>query len=189
MTRQRLLALLGGLAGGTTAAAAIVVGILAGGPLGVIEVDCVPGSECVLTARPALAQCPALITNGGDAPTCDPVDSSSTACRLLYTLAQNGALEAWHTTPLLADGGVGLGGCVVSGLLTREQADAWREVLTGTAAADGTPLADITDAPAILGGGTLPGEHPPTVAHGWAGGSLPEQRTEVFDLGLKDAGP
>jgi hypothetical protein len=172
MNRNRLAALLLALAGSTAGGVALVNSVLsAGAPL---KVQCYPdGGDCLMVALPTPEQCPVLLEGGGDRPgEVTPIDDRDEhkAARILTALMEHQAIVSWHTDAVPE-------GCRVAIFLRRDQADAWRQVLTGKDelgnGLDGEDvLIDINvgnpvNIPIVLGG------QPPM-----------ENRTEVYDLAV-----
>lgn len=172
MNRTRLAAILTALAGSVAGGVAIVQGVLTPGASLIVE--CAPEGDCVMAARPSPEQCPVLLEGGGDRPgEVSGLDGDGAkAARIVLDLLASEAISGAHT--LAADGG-----CIVAIQLTREQAIAWREVLTGAPGDDGT----IGEAVAVL----TP-TNPAGLAVQWGGGPAPEERTQAFDLAAVDAG-
>lgn len=126
-----------------------------------------------MVAFPTVEQCPVLLEGGGDRPgESTPIDGRDEhkAARILTTLMEHGAIVSWHTDAV-ADG------CRVAIFLRRDQADAWRQLLTGKDelgnGLDGEDVlidinvGDPVNVPIALGG------QPPV-----------ENRTEVYDLAV-----
>lgn len=172
MNRTQLAALLVALAGSAVGGVALVQGVLTPGASLIVE--CAPDADCVMVAEPLASQCVTLLEGGGDRPgeTTGLEGDNAAAARMLYALLEGGAINGFRTIP---DGD----GCRVGVQLSREQARAWREVLTGQSADDGA----IGEAVATL---------TPTSSVGfpvqWGGAALPEERLEAFDLMAVDAG-
>lgn len=173
MNSTRLAAILAALAGSVVGGVAIVQGVLAPGAQLIVE--CEPGGDCVMAARPRPEQCPVLLEGGGDRPgeASGIEGDSAKAARILLELQGEQAISGFRTLP--EDGG-----CVVAIQLSRQQAAAWHSVLTG-GAPDGVL---VGDAVAIL----TPAS-PTGLPVQWGGGPAPEERTEAWDLLAADAGP
>lgn len=169
MNRTQLAALIAALAGTVVGGVAVVQGLTNGAPM---SLACAPEGDCVLAVRPVTDQCATLLEGGGDRPgeTTGLEGDSAQAARVLFALQEGGAINGFRT---VVDGS----GCVVAVALSRQQADAWRDVLV-------TPDASaLGEAAAIL--------QPASVAAvpvQWGGGPAPEERTESFTLTAVDAG-
>ena len=172
MNRTRLDAILAALAGSVAGGVAVVQGVLTPGASLIVE--CAPEGDCVMAARPSSDQCPVLLEGGGDRPgeVSGLEGDAAKAARIVLELLASGAISGAHAIP--ADDG-----CVVAIQLTREQATAWREVLTGAPGDDGT----LGEAVAVL----TP-TNPAGLPVQWGGGPAPEERTQAFDLAAVDAG-
>lgn len=176
MNRNQLLGFLIAAAGSVAGGIAIVQGVLAPGAQ--LLVECAPDGDCVMAARPKPEQCPVLLEGGGDRPgEVTPIDDrpEHEAVRVLQALQESHAIGGFRTVPDVG------GGCIVAVQLSREQARAWREVLTGQGPDGG-----------IIGDGTALATLTPTSPAGlpiqWGGGSAPEERIEAFDLLAVDGG-
>lgn len=169
MNRTQLAALIAALAGTVVGGVAVVQNLTAGAPM---SLACAPDGDCVLAVRPVADQCPTLLEGGGDRPgeTTGLEGDAAQAARVLFALQEGGAVNGFRT---LVDGD----GCVVAVALSRQQADAWRDVLL---APDATTLAE---AAAILQPASVD-----LVPVQWGGGPAPEERTETFTLSAVDAG-
>lgn len=172
MNRTRLAAILAAFAGSVAGGVAVVQGVLTPGASLIVE--CAPEGDCVMAARPASDQCPVLLEGGGDRPgEVSGLDGDAAkAARIVLELLASEAISGAHTIP--SDDG-----CVVAIQLTRGQATAWREVLTGAPGDDGT----LGEAVAVL----TP-TNPAGLPVQWGGGPAPEERTQAFDLAAVDAG-
>ena len=141
-------------------------------------IECAPpDGDCVLVAEPRADQCAVLLEGGGDRPgeTSGLDIDGAAAARALFAMMEAQAISGFRTMP--KDGG----GCVTAMALTRAQARAWREALTGTgdAAVEGA-----LDAAAAV----LTPSAPVFAPVQWGGGPAPEERTEAFDLSAVDGG-
>ena len=106
-------------------AAASGVGYLS---LDSIRVECV-GETCAGYATPVdAAACDTLLANGGEPATYDGGVGAA-----LVALREAGAIDSWHTSPRIVDGGVA---CDVTFWLSREQAAKLSEALAGSGVAD-----------------------------------------------------
>lgn len=172
MNRTRLAGLLVALAGSVAGGVAIVQNVLTPGASLIVE--CAPDADCVMVARPADTQCLVLLEGGGDRPgeTSGTEGPDAEAARILLMLMEGDAISGFRTIPSGS-------GCLVGVQLSRAQAQAWRQVLTGESADDGA----IGEAVAML----TPAS-PAGFPAQWGGGSTPEQRTEAFDLATVDGG-
>lgn len=172
MNRNRLLALLVTVGGSVAGGFAYLSGVLS--PAMSYLVECAPDDgDCVLVTVPAQDQCAVLLEGGGDRPgEMSGLDGDgAVAARALYAMMEAGAINGFRTI-------VDVNGCKVAMALSREQARAWRDTLTG--GTDGSTLAEavavLTPAP------------PAGVPVQWGGAPSPEERVEAFDLTAVDAG-
>lgn len=160
------------MAGSVGGGVAVVSNLLK--PAYPVLVECSPDEDCVMVVVPKDDQCPILLEGGGDRPGEMSGLSSDLAevARILYALQDGGSINGFKA---ISDGT----GCKVGISLSKEQAKAWREVLTDQAADDGS----IGEASAVL---------TPTNPTGfpvqWGGASSVESRTEAFDLTAVDGG-
>ena len=170
MNRTTLALLLASLAGGVVGGVALVQGITDGQPF---SLTCAPdGGSCVMAARPMPDQCGVLLEGGGDRPgEVSGVDGDNAqAARVLLALQEGGAIDGFRTLPDAT-------GCIVAIALSRQQADAWADVLLQPdASAMGEAVAILQPAPATQ----LPVQ--------WGGGPPPEERIETYQLSAADAG-
>lgn len=176
MNRNQLLAFLVAAAGSVAGGIALVQGVLAPGAQ--LLVECAPEGDCVMAARPKADQCPVLLEGGGDRPgEVTGIDGrpEHEAVRILFALQEAQAIGGFRTVVDVD------GGCVVAIQLSREQARAWREVLTGQNVDGGI----IGDGAALA---TLTPTSPAGLPIQWGGGPAPEDRTEAFDLLAVDGG-
>jgi len=169
MTRTQLAAFIAALAGSVVGGVAVVQGLTNGEPM---SLACAPEGDCVLGARPVSGQCPVLLEGGGDRPgEVSGLDGDGAqVARVLYALMEGGAINGFRT---IADDD----GCIVAVAMSRQQADAWRDVLLAPDAST------LSEAAAILQ--PAPAQQLPVQ---WAGGPGPEDRTETFTLSAVDAG-
>ena len=172
MNRNRITALLVAVGGTVAGGFAYLSSVLA--PAGSYLVECAPNDgDCVLVARPVVDQCAVLLEGGGDRPgeTSGLEGDNAVAARALYAMMEAGAINGFRTI-------VDENGCRVAMALSREQARAWRDTLTGED--EGSTLAEAV---AVLT------PVPPTgIPVQWGGAPSPEDRVEAFDLSAIDAG-
>lgn len=173
MNRNSLAALLVAVGGSVAGGFAYLSSVLS--PAGSYVVECAPSDgDCVLVTAPASDQCAVLLEGGGDRPgeTSGLDGDNAQAARVLYAMQEAGAINGFHTID-------GDNGCKIAIALSRNQARAWRDTLTG-AGGDGSSLGEGV---AIL---------TPTTATGipvqWGGAPSPEERVEAFDLSAADGG-
>lgn len=169
MNRLQLASLITALAGTVVGGVAVVQSLTGGTPM---SLSCAPDGDCVLGARPVADQCAVLLEGGGDRPgeMSGLEGDGAQAARVLYALQEGGAINGFRTLP---DGD----GCIVAIALSRQQADAWRDVvLAPDASTLGEAAAILQPAPAAQ------------LAVQWGGGPTPEERTETFELSATDAG-
>jgi hypothetical protein len=172
VNRNRITALLVAVGGTVAGGFAYLSSVLA--PAGSYLVECAPNDgDCVLVARPVVDQCAVLLEGGGDRPgeTSGLEGDNAVAARALYAMMEAGAINGFRTI-------VDENGCRVAMALSREQARAWRDTLTGED--EGSTLAEAV---AVLT------PVPPTgIPVQWGGAPSPEDRVEAFDLSAIDAG-
>lgn len=145
---------------------------------GAFTIECAPpDGDCVLVAEARADQCVVLLEGGGDRPgEVSGLDGDgAAAARAVFAMMEAGAINGFRSLP--KDGG----GCVVAMALSREQARAWREALTGTGT--GEAAGAIDGAAAVLAPSA-----PMFAPVQWGGGPAPEERTEAFDLVAVDGG-
>lgn len=145
---------------------------------GAFTIECAPpDGDCVLVAEARADQCAVLLEGGGDRPgEVSGLDGDgAAAARAVFAMMEAGAINGFRSLP--KDGG----GCVVAMALSREQARAWREALTGTST--GEAAGAIDGAAAVLAPSA-----PMFAPVQWGGGPAPEERTEAFDLVAVDGG-
>ena len=145
---------------------------------GAFTIECAPpDGDCVLVADARADQCAVLLEGGGDRPgEVSGLDGDgAAAARALYAMMEAGAISGFRTIP--KEGG----GCLPVLAMTRAQARAWREALTGTgdAAVEGA-----LDAAAAV----LSPSAPVFAPVQWGGGPSPQDRTEAFNLTAVDGG-
>lgn len=173
MNKTQLAALLTTLTGSALGGIVIVKGLLA--PESPVIVDCAPDADCVMAVKPLINQCPVLLEGGGDRPgeVSGLNGENAAVARVLYLLLENSAINGFRTIPDDQ-------GCKIGIQLSREQARAWRELLTGETSDNSV----VEEALALLS---------PTSPTGlpvqWAGSSAPEDRTEAFDLTVTGEDP
>jgi hypothetical protein len=145
---------------------------------GAFTIECAPpDGDCVLVAEARADQCAVLLEGGGDRPgEVSGLDGdNAAAARAVFAMMEANAINGFRSLP--KDGG----GCVVAMSLSREQARAWREALTGTGT--GEAAGAIDGAAAVLAPSA-----PMFAPVQWGGGPAPEERTEAFDLVAVDGG-
>lgn len=147
-------------------------------PAGKFRIECAPpDGDCVLVADARPDQCAVLLEGGGDRPgeVSGLNGDGAAAARALYAMMEAGAINGFRTIP--KDGG----GCLPVLAMTRAQARAWRDALTG---ADVSPVSGVIEAAAAI----LSPSAPVFAPIQWGGGPLPEDRGEAFELTAVDGG-